>query len=379
MSGDIAGAAQNIARRIAEAAAACGRDEKNPLRFMEVCGTHTVTIFRSGLRQLLPTAVELVSGPGCPVCVTVDGYIDEAVSLAGKPEVTIAVFGDLLKVPGTGLNGTEPKNLAEAKARGADIRVIYSPLEALDIARENPDRQVVYLAVGFETTAAAAAALVLAAEEAGTENLYLLTAHKLVPPAMKAILDMPHRIDGFILPGHVAVVTGRREFDFLKTYGQRGVVTGFEPLGIMAAILRLSELIRDKVSAVENFYPSVVREEGNPTARKVMMQVFQETGEKWRGLGWLEESGLSLREEYTSYDARRQLPVTEAAKESAGAAVSRLCRCGEILTGAVTPKDCPLFGRGCTDRHPFGPCMVSVEGTCAAWYKYGAGKFVLPK
>lgn len=379
MSGGISGAAQNIARRIAEAAAACGRDEKNPLRFMEVCGTHTVTIFRSGLRQLLPTAVELVSGPGCPVCVTVDGYIDEAVSLAGRPEVIIAVFGDLLKVPGTGLNGTEPKNLTEAKAKGADVRVIYSPLEVLDIARENPDRKVVYLAVGFETTAPAAAALVLAAEEAGTKNLYLLTAHKLVPPAIKAILDRPHRIDGFILPGHVAVVTGRREFDFLKTYGQRGVVTGFEPLGIMAAVLRLSELVRDKVSAVENFYPSVVREEGNPMARKVMMQVFQETDERWRGLGWLEESGLSLRDEYAAYDARRQLPLTKAAKESGAAAVSRLCRCGEVLTGAVTPKDCPLFGRDCTDRHPVGPCMVSVEGTCAAWYKYGAGKFVLAK
>lgn len=377
MSGDIAGAAQNIARRIAEAAAACGRDEKNPLRFMEVCGTHTVTIFRSGLRQLLPPVVELVSGPGCPVCVTMDGYIDEAVSLADRPGAIIAVFGDLLKVPGTGLNGTAPKNLAEAKARGADVRVIYSPLEALDIARKNPNRQVVYLAVGFETTAPAAAALVLAA--AGTENLYLLTAHKLVPPAIKAILDRPHRIDGFILPGHVAVVTGRREFDFLKTYGQRGVVTGFEPLGIMAAVLRLSELVRDNVSAVENFYPSVVREEGNPTAREIMIRVFQETDEKWRGLGRLEKSGLSLRKEYAAFDARQQLPVTEAAKESAGTAVSRLCRCGEILTGAAAPKDCPLFGRGCTDRHPIGPCMVSVEGTCAAWYKYGAGKFILTK
>lgn len=372
MMGGTADTAKNLARRIAEAAAACGRDEKNPLRFMEVCGTHTVTIFRSGLRQLLPSSVELVSGPGCPVCVTVDGYIDEAIALAGRPEVIVAVFGDLLKVPGTG-----GKNLAEAKARGADVRVVYSPLEALEIARENPDKKTVYLAVGFETTAPAAAALVLAAEQAGTKNLFLLTAHKLVPPAIRAILDKPHRIDGFILPGHVAVVTGRQEFDFLKDYGQRGVVTGFEPLGILAAILRLAELTRDKISAVENFYPSVVREEGNPTAREAMGKVFQPADEEWRGLGWLEKSGLSLRAEYAAYDARRQLSAAEAPQESEASAVSALCRCGDVLTGAITPKDCPLFGGACTDHHPVGPCMVSVEGTCAAWYKYGAGKFIL--
>ncbi|MDO4204419.1 MAG: hydrogenase formation protein HypD [Selenomonadaceae bacterium] len=373
---DTASAAGNIAARIAEAAAECGRDGNNPLRFMEVCGTHTVTIFRSGLRQLLPPSVELVSGPGCPVCVTVDGYIDEAVALAGRPEIIIAAFGDLLKVPGSASADGRPNNLAEAKARGADIRVVYSPLDALTIAADNPDKKVVYLAVGFETTAPTAAALVLAAEKSGLKNLFLLTAHKLVPPAMKAILNQPHRIDGFILPGHVAVVTGRSEFDFLTDYRQRGVVTGFEPLGIMAAILRLAEMTRDNISAVENFYPSVVREDGNPSARGTMMSVFEETDELWRGLGMLEKSGLSLRDEYAVFDAQRQMPLERAAAESSGTPLAKMCRCGDVLTGAITPKSCPLFGKACTDRHPVGPCMVSVEGTCAAWYKYGAGKFM---
>ena len=375
MSRDMADTAGRLAERIAETAASCGRDRNAPLRFMEVCGTHTVTIFRSGLRQLLPDSVELVSGPGCPVCVTVDGYIDEAVKLARSPEVIIAAFGDLLKIPGSAGADGSPDNLAEAKARGADIRVVYSPLDALYVAAENPGRKVVYLAVGFETTAPTAAALVMAAEKAGVKNLYLLTAHKLVPPAMKAILDRPHRIDGFILPGHVAVVTGRREFDFLKEYGQRGVVTGFEPLGILAAILRLTEMARDSLSAVENFYPSVVREEGNPAAKSAMTKVFRKTAEQWRGMGVLEASGLSLRDEYAAYDARRQLCIGAAEESGQGNPLSRLCRCGEVLTGAITPRSCPLFGKACTDRHPVGPCMVSVEGTCAAWYKYGAGKF----
>ncbi len=377
MNKDNASAAQSIAERIKAAAAACGRDEKNPLRFMEVCGTHTVTIFRSGLRQLLPASVELVSGPGCPVCVTVDSYIDEAVAYAQRPEVIVATFGDLLKVPGSASADGKPNNLAEAKAKGADIRVVYSPLDALTIAAENPDKKIVYLAVGFETTAPTAAALVLAAEKLGTKNIYLLTAHKLVPPAMKAILEQPHRIDGFILPGHVAVVTGCREFDFLTDYQQRGIVTGFEPLGIMAAILRLTEMTRDNICAVENFYPSVVREEGNQAARRTLMSVFEETDELWRGLGQLKKSGLSLRDEYAAFDVRRQMPMGKVTAEGGGTPLGKMCRCGDVLTGAITPKSCPLFGKACTDRHPVGPCMVSVEGTCAAWYKYGAGKFLL--
>lgn len=375
MSRDTVSTAENIAVKIGAAATACGRSERNPLRFMEVCGTHTVTIFRSGIRQLLPPSVELVSGPGCPVCVTVDSYIDEAVAYAQLPDVIIATFGDMLKVPGSASADGKLNNLAEAKAKGADIRVVYSPLDALTIAANNHDKKVVYLAVGFETTAPTAAALVLAAEKSGLKNLFLLTAHKLVPPAMKAIIKQPHRIDGFILPGHVAVVTGRSEFDFLTDYRQRGVVTGFEPLGIMAAILRLAEMTRDNISAVENFYPSVVREGGNPAARRTMMLVFEETDELWRGLGLLEKSGLSLRDEYAAFDARRQLPI-KAPAEKKETALSRLCRCGEVLTGRTTPRECPLFGKACTDHHPVGPCMVSVEGICAAWYKYGAGKFM---
>ena len=338
------------------------------LRFMEVCGTHTVSIFRAGLRQMLPENVELVSGPGCPVCVTPDEYMDKAMAYARREDVIITTFGDMLKVPGT------ESSLGEVKARGADIRIVYSPLDSLQVAKENPDKKVIFLAVGFETTAPTAAATVLAAEQAGLKNLFMLSAHKLVPPALRLLIDDPEvLVDGFILPGHVSVVTGTEPFRFLETeYHIPGVVTGFEPLQILRSLYRLTKQVAAGEAKVENEYGSVVKEGGNPTSIAITNKVYEPVAAKWRGIGEIPASGLKMREAYKAYDIEEVLPLppTELpqAKKTA-------CRCGEVLKGMVNPPECPLFGKACIPTHAIGPCMVSVEGVCAAWYKYGKGLF----
>lgn len=342
----------------------CGRH----LRFMEVCGTHTVSIFRAGIRQMLPDTVELVSGPGCPVCVTPDEYMDKAIAYARREDVIITTFGDMLKVPGT------ESSLSEAKAAGADIRIVYSPLDSLQVAKENPDKKVIFLAVGFETTAPTAAATVLAAEQAGLKNLYMLSAQKLVPPALRLLIDDPEvLVDGFILPGHVSVVTGTEVFRFLETeYHIPGVVTGFEPLQILRSLYRLTKQVAEGVAKIENEYGSVVKPEGNPTSLAVMEKVYEPVAAKWRGIGEIPASGLKMRETYKAYDIEEVLPLPAGqlpAPKKTG------CRCGEVLKGIVTPHDCPLFGKACVPTHAIGPCMVSVEGVCAAWYKYGKGIF----
>ena len=335
-------------------------------RFMEVCGTHTVAIFRSGIRQLLPDNVELVSGPGCPVCVTPDIYIDKAVAYAKRPEIIIATFGDMLKVPGS------RSSLAEEAASGADIRVIYSPLDSLRLAIDNPDKLVVFLAVGFETTAPTEAAAIAMAKKQQVKNFYVLPALKLVPPALEMLLsNADHWPDGFLLPGHVAVITGTEAFNFVaEKYKVPGVVAGFEPLQILRAVYELARMVSDGNAEIVNAYPDVVRKDGNPQAKALVQEVFSKTAAEWRGLGMLAESGLSLSADYKEYDIEEKLPVKVSALPKKSA-----CRCGDVLQGRILPTECPLFGKVCTPEAAKGPCMISVEGVCAAWFKYGGGRF----
>lgn len=364
--------ARELVKKITELSATAAKIKNAPLRFMEVCGTHTVSIFRGGIRQLLPDTVELVSGPGCPVCVTHDEYMDKAIAYAKRDDVILATFGDMLKVPGSS------SSLSEEKTKGADIRIVYSPLDSLEIAKENPDKKVVFLAVGFETTAPTAAATVLAAQQQGISNVYMLSAHKLVPPVMEHLLkDEETKVDGFILPGHVCVVTGTGVFDFLtEKYHKPGVVTGFEPLEILRSLYRLTVQVAASEAKIENEYGSVVKAEGNPQALAIMSKVYESANASWRGMGEIPLSGLKMRDEFSQYDIERVLPV---GIEKSNSNKKSACRCGEVLQGKIKPMDCPLFGKVCVPEKAVGPCMVSVEGTCAAWYKYGRSSFKFGK
>ncbi|HEC33442.1 MAG TPA: hydrogenase formation protein HypD [Chloroflexi bacterium] len=333
-----------------------------PVRFMEFCGGHTHAIFRHGLRQMLPPTVELRSGPGCPVCVTANADLDRAIALAKLPDVILATFGDMLKVPGS--HGS----LQTARAEGADVRVVYSTLDALQIARDNPERAVVFLGVGFETTAPTVAAAILEAEAGGLDNFYVLSLHKLTPPATCAILDAGEvRLSGVIGPGHVTTVIGSRAWEFLpQDYSVPCAVAGFEPLDILRAVAALVEMAETGRPAVVNAYSRSVRPEGNRTALDIMSRVFEVSQADWRGLGRVPASGLTLRPEYARFDAALAFPVDPGpTREHKG------CRCGDVLRGVAEPPDCPLFGRVCTPARPVGPCMVSAEGACAAWYRYG--------
>ena len=333
-----------------------------PLRLMEVCGTHTVAIFRHGLRQLLPEAVELVSGPGCPVCVTPTSYMDLALAYAEQPEALIATFGDMLRVPGSF------SSLEEAKSRGADIHTVYSPLESLELAERFPEKRVIFLGVGFETTAPLTAACVREAARRQLSNWLLLPAHKVVPPALSSLLQDPEsRVDGLLLPGHVAVVTGTSVFANLPV---PAVVAGFEALDILEAIVRLVRQAAQREVRLENAYRRVVRPEGNLVALSMVKEVYEPADSAWRGMGVLAKSGLRVRQEFSRWDAAQAWPLsTPESKEIPG------CCCGEVLKGRRQPPQCPLFGRTCTPLQPVGACMVSVEGVCAAWYKYGAGRW----
>lgn len=358
---------KELARRLLEEIRQLSEQVGRKVRLMEVCGTHTVEIFRAGLRQLLPEAVELVSGPGCPVCVTPDSYMDKAVAYALDPDIIVTTFGDMLKVPGSS------SSLAEAQATGGDVRIVYSPLDSLKTAAENPAKRIVFLAVGFETTAPTAAATLLAARQQGLKNFYLLSAEKLVPPAMRHLLaDEEMQIDGFLLPGHVAVVTGSEEFRFLaEEYHLPAVVAGFKPLELLRAVYRLMRQLAAGEAKLENEYGSVVTAQGNVAAQKLVKELYGCVAAEWRGLGRIADSGLQLREEWAEYDIERLRPLKLQETKQRRTA----CRCGEVLQGKVTPLQCPLFGGACVPEHAIGPCMVSVEGVCAAWYKYGGGKF----
>lgn len=331
------------------------------LNLMEVCGTHTVSIGRYGFRSIMPDGLKLLSGPGCPVCVTANRDIDHAIALSDLDDVIIATFGDMMRVPGS------TSSLMRKKSEGRDIRVVYSPLDAIALAESNPGRHVVFLGVGFETTTPTIAATILEAETRGLPNFSVFCAHKVTPPALRAIADDPRtRIDGFILPGHVSTITGIAPYRFLvDEYGIPGVVTGFEPVDILEGIEMLTRMIRDGSPDIVNAYRRGVSEQGNPVAREHVAAVFDVTDADWRGLGTIPASGLAIKERFAPFDARKRFDVSvEPTREP------RDCRCGDVLRGAIAPVDCPLFGRACTPEHPVGPCMVSSEGSCAAYFRY---------
>lgn len=332
-----------------------------PVRIMEVCGTHTMAIGKSGIRQILPASLELISGPGCPVCVTADGDIDAFMRLAGEEGVVLATYGDMMKVPGT------KGSLAELKAQGADIRVVYSALEALDMARLEPSKEIVFLGVGFETTAPATAHAILVAAKEGLNNFSIFGFHKTVPEALKVLLDDKEtQIDGFILPGHVSVILGERPYEFVaRNYGVSGAIAGFEPPEIMAALVSIVKDIIAGQAKVSNLYRHIVKPEGNLVAQKLLAQVFEPADAEWRGIGVIPGSGLELKPEYAQFNAARKFNI-----ERKSVKLFPGCRCGDILKGAIKPHACPLFGKRCTPERPVGPCMVSSEGTCAAYYLY---------
>lgn len=332
------------------------------MRFMEVCGTHTCAIFQSGLRSLLPKNIKHISGPGCPVCVTHEAEIALLWELSREKNLIIATFGDLLRVP-----GPQGKSLKNLHAEGCRVSIVYSALDALKLAKDNPNSEVVFLGVGFETTAPTVAASILNASQAKVRNFSVLSFHKLVPPALRRILsNTSANIDAFLLPGHVATITGLEPFNFVaEEFGRPGVVGGFEVVDILFALQNMAEELIERTPLVKNAYTRAVSDKGNPHALELMNKVFERSDALWRGLGMIPESGLAIREEYALYDAMRkfQLRLTEAPASP--------CKCGEILQGLIDPPQCPLFGKKCTPANPIGPCMVSTEGTCAAYYKYG--------
>ncbi|MDX2147323.1 MAG: hydrogenase formation protein HypD [Planctomycetota bacterium] len=337
-------------------------DPTRMYRIMEVCGGHTHAIFRFGLADLLPANIDLIHGPGCPVCVLPMGRIDEGLELAEDRNVIFAAYGDMMRVPGSG------GSPLESKARGADVRMVYSPLDALKLAEQNPDRQVVFFAIGFETTAPATALTIMRAHERGIENFTVFCNHILVNPAIRAVLDMPDmRLDAFIGPGHVTTVIGCDAYQFIAAdYRRPVVVAGFEPADVLQAIIMILRQIRAGESRVENQYSRATPWEGNPAARAAIDLVFQ-TREafEWRGLGLIPRSGLRVREGFARFDAERRLRVRARNVPDPGQS-----RCGDVLKGAVKPHECPLFGRECTPEKPVGALMVSSEGACAAQYNY---------
>ncbi len=329
---------------------------------MEVCGTHTMAIGKHGLRGMVPSWLRLLSGPGCPVCVTTQQDIDRAVAIALEHRVTVATFVDMFRVPGTLMS------LERARSEGASVKMVYSPADALEAARREPGREVLFLGVGFETTTPTVAATLLRAKRERVKNFSILPLAKTVPPALDAILAGGRaKVDGFILPGHVCAVTGTGPFRFLaEKYGKPGVVTGFEPVDILQGVAMLLEMIRRGEAEVTIQYRRVVSPEGNPRARELVNRVFRPCDAAWRSIGTIPRSGLALAGGWEDFDGARRFPVSlpEPAENPA-------CRCGEVLMGAALPTDCPLFGKTCLPENPVGPCMVSSEGTCAAHYKYG--------
>jgi hydrogenase expression/formation protein HypD len=333
-----------------------------PTRLMEFCGGHTVSIMRSGLRQLLPTTVEMLSGPGCPVCVTANADIDKAIALAHLPDVIITTFGDMMKVPGS------YSSLQQARAGEADIRIVYSTQDALQIARDNPAKSVIFIGIGFETTAPTIAASIVQAENEGIKNYYVLCLSKLCPPIMKALLDLGElKLDGIVCPGHVSVIIGSRPYEFIpRDYGVACVVSGFEPLDILLSVEMLVAQIEIGKPRVEIAYRRGVKPEGNKTALAMMDRVFEVGSADWRGIGVVPASGMKIRQKFERFDAEQAFSITlEPVREPKG------CICGDILRGVKIPLDCKLFRKACTPEHPVGPCMVSSEGSCAAYHQYG--------
>jgi len=332
-------------------------------QLMEVCGGHTHAIYRHGIEDLLPPEVELVHGPGCPVCVIPMGRQDDAIAIAERPEVIFTTFGDMLRVPAS------RGSLQDAKARGADVRMVYSPLDALRIARECPDREVVFFAIGFETTAPSTAVTLLRARAEGIRNFSVFCNHVTIVPALRAILESPDlRIDGFIGPGHVSTVIGLRPYRFIaRDHGRPVVVSGFEPLDVLQSVYMLLGQLADGRCEVENQYTRVVREAGNPQAMRAIRETMElRTTFEWRGLGFIAQSALKLRPELSAWDAEARFPLP-----AVRVADPKACQCGEVLKGVIRPWECKVFGTACTPERPIGTCMVSSEGACAAYYNYG--------
>ncbi len=335
-----------------------------PVKLMEVCGGHTMSIQKFGLPALLPETVELISGPGCPVCVTSRSFIDKAVAFGKQKDVVLATYGDLIRVPGS------ETSLEKERAAGMQVRVVYSVMDALQLARELPDKKIVFLGIGFETTAPGSAVAILQAYRENLKNFFLFSAHKVMPPAMAALIDEGVKINGYIGPGHVSTITGKGIYEEIpRKFGLGVVISGFEPVDLMHSVLMLVRQIEQSEPRVEIQYKRVVKPEGNLKAQKMLHEVFEPGDDWWRGLGVLKNSGLKIRDKYAAWDAERQISSDGMVtlREPKG------CICGEILKGLKKPKDCPLFAKGCTPRDPVGSCMVSSEGACQAYYLYNRG------
>lgn len=357
--------ARSLVDRIHKTASRIAQNRNGPVKIMEICGSHTVAIFRAGIKALLPDNVVLVSGPGCPVCVTAMEDMDRMIALSDvsrSEEVIIATFGDMIRVPGT------VTSLEREKAMGADVRIAASPLDALRWAQKNNERPVVFLGVGFETTSPTIAATILKARDLGLKNLFVYPAFKLLPPALITLLESPDvALDGFLCPGHVSVMLGADAYrPVAMKYRKPCVISGFEPLDILLGISMLCEQLADNTHEVENAYGRAVTNEGNRKAMSMLFEVFEPSDAPWRGLGTIPDSGLAFRDEFSSFDAveRFGLEEIQTGSEPEG------CACGEVLRGIIDPIQCPLFGNVCTPESPVGSCMVSSEGSCAAWFRY---------
>jgi len=337
-------------------------DPDREYRFMEVCGTHTMAIARFGLKHILPENIKLLSGPGCPVCVTPTSYIDKAASYAEMADTIIATFGDMMKVPGS------RTSLEKVRSERGNVKSVYSTIDALKLASENPDKRIIFLGVGFETTAPTIAAAIKGAKTRKIDNFFVLCGHKIMPPALEALLkDKDVMLDGFILPAHVSAIIGSRPYGFIsKEYNMACAITGFEPLDIMQGIYMLIKQLTDKDPKIDIQYNRVVKPSGNKLAQAILKEVFETVDSEWRGLGTIPGSGLAIRKKFSSIDAEKNFkipPIKSTGKDKG-------CICGEVLKGIKTPGDCRLFGKACTPERPVGPCMVSSEGSCSAEYLY---------
>ena len=358
--------AQILIREIESLVHSIDAARQRPIHIMEVCGGHTHSIFRYGVESMLPSEIELVHGPGCPVCVLPMGRVDDCVAIAERPEVIFTTFGDAMRVPGS------RKSLLQAKADGADVRMVYSPMDALALARKNPDREVVFFGIGFETTMPSTALTILQAESDGTSNFSVFCNHITIVPTIKAILDSPDmHLDGFLGPGHVSMVIGTAPYEFIaKFYRKPLVVAGFEPLDVLQSIWMVLKQIKDGRSEVENQYARIVSDDGNAEGLEAVSRVYElREFFEWRGLGSIDHSGVRLREEYARFDAERKFAIPNVK-----VADPKSCQCGEVLKGVIKPWQCKVFGSACTPETPLGALMVSSEGACAAYYQYGGVK-----
>jgi len=340
---------------------------KEEITLMEVCGTHTVAIFKSGIKSILPDNMKLISGPGCPVCVTPNQYLDRAIALSGLDDLILTTFGDMMKVPGSS------SSLEKEKTKGQDIRIVYSTMDALKIAQENPNKKVIFLGVGFETTAPTVAFALKEAKSKRIGNFFVLSAHKLIPPALRFLVQSKDlNVNGFICPGHVSTIIGTKPYEFLvNEFNIPCVISGFEPLDLFQSLYILLNQLKTKEAKVDNQYFRAVKKNGNHKALNLIDAVFEKEDSVWRGIGIIPRSGLAIKDEYQEFDAQKKIAVQlEKSQEPKG------CLCGLVIQGKRTPLDCSFFAKRCTPQSPVGPCMVSSEGSCQAYFKYGGGNFL---